>query len=67
MVTRELAHMGERMTAEEIAVWEEDGAWLGYWRSYPAYWTQGDSFSDLLRQLGSLRADIESGVLAGVP
>ena len=29
------------MAVVKIAVWQEDGWWLGYLQDYPDYWTQG--------------------------
>ena len=38
----------------KIVCWEEDGAWLGYLREYPDYWTQGDTLEDLKEHLWDL-------------
>jgi hypothetical protein len=45
--------------------WEEEGAWLGFWRDYPRHWTQGESLRDLQAHLDDLLADIRSGEIPG--
>jgi len=54
------------MSAVEIVYWEEDGAWLGYLREYPDYWTQGESLEDLREHLRDLYRDITSGEIPGI-
>jgi predicted RNase H-like HicB family nuclease len=34
--------------------WQEDDAWLGYLQDYPDYWTQGQTFDDLIAHLADL-------------
>ena len=46
--------------------WQEDDAWLGYLQDYPDYWTQGESFDDLLAHLRDLYLDLTSGQLSGI-
>lgn len=41
--------------------WEEDDAWLGYLVEYPDYWTQGETFDDLIEHLKDLYLDLSSG------
>jgi predicted RNase H-like HicB family nuclease len=41
--------------------WQEDDAWLGYLEEYPDYWTQGESFDDLLEHLKDLFLDLSGG------
>jgi len=50
----------------EAVCWEDEGAWLGYLREYPSYWTQGESLEDLCAHLEDLRLDIKSGEIPGV-
>jgi predicted RNase H-like HicB family nuclease len=54
------------MSAVEIVYWEEDGAWLGYLREYPDYWTQGESLEDLRKHLRDLYRDVTSGEIPGI-
>jgi predicted RNase H-like HicB family nuclease len=46
---------------EKYIYWEEDGAWLGYIRDFPAYWTQGETLEDLKEHLRDLYTDLISG------
>jgi predicted RNase H-like HicB family nuclease len=52
------------MQPVQIVYWEEDGAWLGYLRDYPDYWTQGETLEDLQEHLNDLYRDIITG---GIP
>lgn len=54
------------MPAVEIVYWEEDGAWLGYLREYPDYWTQGEDLEDLREHLRDLYRDVTSGEIPGI-
>ena len=55
------------MTSVEIIYWQEDdGAWLGYLRDYPDYWTQGETLEDLQEHLRDLHGDITSGEIPGI-
>ncbi|HSU15520.1 hypothetical protein [Longimicrobium sp.] len=51
----------------ESICWDEDGAWLGFWRDYPAHWTQDESVADLKTHLDDLLVDIRSGEVPGLP
>ncbi len=44
--------------------WQEEDAWLGYLEDYPDYWTQGETFDDLIDHLKDLYLDATSG---GIP
>jgi predicted RNase H-like HicB family nuclease len=46
--------------------WQEDDAWLGYLVEYPDYWTQGETFDDLIEHLKDLYLDLSSGQIPGV-
>lgn len=46
--------------------WQEDDAWLGYLQDYPDYWTQGESFDDLIDHLKDLYLDLSGGKIPGV-
>ena len=45
------------MTAKYV-YWQDDDAWLGYLCEFPDYWTQGETFDDLLEHLEDLERDI---------
>ena len=45
--------------------WQETDAWLGYLQDYPDYWTQGDSFEDLVEHLKDLNIDLTDGQIPG--
>ena len=53
------------MQTVKYVYWEEDGGWLGYLAEYPDYWTQGDTFDDLLDHLRDLHADLSGGMIPG--
>lgn len=46
--------------------WQDGDAWLGYLQDYPDYWTQGESFDDLVEHLKDIYAELSSGHIAGV-
>jgi predicted RNase H-like HicB family nuclease len=52
------------MQTVKIVVWEDEGAWLGYVRDFPDYWTQGESLDDLEDHLRDILADLSSGVFS---
>jgi hypothetical protein len=54
------------MQTVKYIYWQEEDAWLGYLQDYPDYWTQGESFDDLIAHLGDLYADLTSGNIPGV-
>ena len=54
------------MQTTKVVYWEADGAWLGYLQEFPDYWTQGDTFDDLMAHLRDLHADLTQGSLTGV-
>lgn len=45
--------------------WQEEDAWLGYLQEYPDYWTQGETFDDLIEHLKDLYADLSGGQIPG--
>ena len=45
--------------------WQDGDAWLGYLMDYPDYWTQGETFEDLLDHLRDLYADLAGGHVPG--
>lgn len=53
------------MQTIKYVYWQEDDAWLGYLQDYPDYWTQGESFDDLIEHLKDLLADLEGGKIPG--
>jgi hypothetical protein len=48
------------MSTVKYVYWQEDDAWLGYFQDYPDYWTQGESFDDLIEHLEDLYGDLTS-------
>ena len=54
------------MTTERIVYWQEDDSWLGYFETYPDYWTQGDTLEELREMLRSLYTDLTSGEIPGI-
>jgi predicted RNase H-like HicB family nuclease len=46
--------------------WQEDDAWLGYLLDFPDYWTQGETFDDLVEHLKDLYQDLTSGKIPGI-
>ncbi len=46
--------------------WQEGAAWLGYLQEYPDYWTQGESFDDLIEHLKDLYLDVSGGKISGI-
>lgn len=43
---------------------EVDGAWPGFIRDYPDYWTQGEDLEDLTEHLRDLYRDLTQGCSA---
>lgn len=54
------------MQTAKYFVWEEDGAYFGYFVDYPDYWTQGETPEDLKEHLRDLFRDLTSGMLPGI-
>jgi hypothetical protein len=52
-------------TAKYI-IWQEDGAYFGYFVDYPDYWTQGNDQEDLKEHLHDLYRDLTSGTIPGI-
>jgi DNA phosphorothioation-dependent restriction protein DptG len=46
--------------------WQDDDAWLGYLQDWPDYWTQGETFDDLVSHLQDLYDEFQSGQLSGI-
>lgn len=53
------------MQTVKYVYWQETDAWLGYLQDYPDYWTQGDSFEDLVEHLKDLYMDLTDGQIPG--
>jgi len=49
------------MKALKFTYWKDDNYYLGFWNDYPDYQTQGMSKEELVSNLKSLLADLESG------
>jgi len=54
------------MQTVKYVYWQEEDAWLGYLEEYPDYWTQGETFDDLIEHLKDLYADVTSGQIPGI-
>lgn len=54
------------MQKVDIVYWEDGGAWIGYIREFPDYWTQGETLEDLEEHLRDLYQDLASGEIPGV-
>ena len=50
----------------KIVLWEDDGAWLGYFEEFPDYRTQGETLDDLKEHLRDLYRDVTSGQIPGI-
>ena len=53
------------MQTVKYVYWQQDEAWLGYLQEYPDYWTQGETFDDLVEHLKDLAKDLGSGAIPG--
>ena len=53
------------MQTVKYIYWQETDAWRGYLQDYPDYWTQGDSFEDLVEHLKDLNIDLTDGQIPG--
>jgi len=53
------------MQTIKYVYWQEDGHWLGYLQDWPDYWTQGETFDDLIAHLKDLYLDLSSGQIPG--
>ena len=54
------------MNLEACIWWRSDEAWLGYFESFPDYWTQGETFDDRIEHLSDLHCDLTSGEISGI-
>jgi predicted RNase H-like HicB family nuclease len=54
------------MQTVKYVYWQDDDAWLGYLEEYPDYWTQGESFDDLIEHLRDLYLDLTGGQIPGI-
>jgi len=54
------------MQTVDFVYWEDEGAWIGYLRDYPDYWTQGKTLEDLKGHLRDLHRDLSGGELPEV-
>lgn len=53
------------MQTVQFIYWQEGGAFLGYLRDFPDYWTQGETLDDLKEHLVDLHRDLTSGAVPG--
>ena len=54
------------MQSVKMVYWQDGESWLGYLQDFPDYWTQGDSYNDLLEHLKDLFSDLTSGEISGI-
>jgi len=54
------------MNSTKFVYWQDDNFWLGYLEEFPDYWTQGESFDDLIAHLQDLYVDLAGGLIPGV-
>jgi predicted RNase H-like HicB family nuclease len=54
------------MATVKFIYWQDDDVWLGYLQDWPDYWTQGESFDDLLEHLKDLHLDLHGGQIPGI-
>lgn len=53
------------MRTIKFVYWQDEDHWLGYLQDWPDYWTQGESFDDLVAHLKDLYLDLSSGQIPG--
>ena len=53
------------MQTVKYVYWQQDDAWLGYLQDYPDYWTQGETFDELVEHLKDLAKDLVAGAIPG--
>lgn len=53
------------MQTVKFVYWQDEDHWLGYLQDWPDYWTQGDSFDDLIAHLKDLYLDLSGGQILG--
>lgn len=56
------------MASVEYIYWQDDDdrLWLGYFREYPDYWTQGETRDELEKNLADLYKELTSGEISEV-
>lgn len=54
------------MQTMKFVHWQEGDIFIGYFRDFPDYWTQGESLEDLREHLRDLYKDLTSGELPGI-
>jgi len=54
------------MNTAPYVYWRDGEHWLGYFKEYPDYRTQGESLEDLQDHLKDLFSDLTSGEIPGV-
>jgi len=54
------------MATAKYVYWQDQDHWLGYFKEYPDYMTQGESLENLQENLKDLCRDITSGEIPGV-
>jgi hypothetical protein len=54
------------MQTVKYVFWQEGDRWFGYLEECPDYWTQGETFDDLVVHLTNLHVDMSSAQILGV-
>jgi hypothetical protein len=54
------------MATARYVYWQDGRHWLGYFKEFPDYVTQGDSLQDLQAHLKDLYHDLTSGSVPGI-
>jgi len=54
------------MRMPQYVRWQDGEMWIGYFRQYPNYLTQGESLTDLEEHLRDLYKDLTSGEIPGI-
>ena len=49
------------MQTARYVFWQADHLWLGYLEEFPDYWTQGETFDDLVEHLEDIARSLSDG------
>ena len=55
------------MSTARYVRWQDGDMWLGYFKQFPDYLTQGESLGDLEEHLRDLYQNLTSGEIQGIP
>lgn len=54
------------MNTKEFVYWQDEGVWVGYLKEYPDYWTQGENFDELKKNLKDIFTELISGTIPNI-